>query len=143
MNLSDIKDKTVGVCVSGGLDSKTVTKRLMEENIKVICFSADLAQPDEKDIQDVVRKMDPCGAETILVDLKQEMATACFEAIKSHATYDGGYWNTTGIARAVTVQGLIKAMKSRDVNILAHGATGRGNDQMRFERYTRSLAPEM
>ena len=143
MKLSDIKDKTVGVCVSGGLDSKTVTKRLMEENIKVICFSADLAQPDEKDIQDVVRKMDPCGAETILVDLKQEMATACFEAIKSHATYDGGYWNTTGIARAVTVQGLIKAMKSRDVNILAHGATGRGNDQMRFERYTRSLAPEM
>jgi len=143
MKLSQLKEKTVGVCVSGGLDSKTVTKRLMEENIKVICFSADLAQPDEDDIQDVVRKMDPCGAETVLVDLKSEMADACFDAIKANATYDGGYWNTTGIARGVTVQGLIKAMKARDVNILAHGATGRGNDQMRFERYTRSLAPAM
>ena len=114
MELSDLKDKLVGVCVSGGLDSKTVTKRLMEDNINVICFSADLAQPDEDDIQNVVRKMDPCGAETVLVDLKSEMADACFEAIKSHATYDGGYWNTTGIARAVTVQGLIKAMKARN-----------------------------
>ena len=143
MKLSQLKGKTVGVCVSGGLDSKTVTKRLMEEDINVICFSADLAQPDEEDIKDVIRKMDPCGAETVLVDLKDEMADACFAAIKANATYDGGYWNTTGIARAVTVQGLIKAMKSRDVNILAHGATGRGNDQMRFERYTRSLAPQM
>jgi len=143
MKLSQLKGKTVGVCVSGGLDSKTVTKRLMEEDINVICFSADLAQPDEEDIKDVIRKMDPCGAETVLVDLKNEMADACFAAIKANATYDGGYWNTTGIARAVTVQGLIKAMKSRDVNILAHGATGRGNDQMRFERYTRSLAPQM
>ncbi|MGB0836420.1 MAG: argininosuccinate synthase [Psychrobium sp.] len=143
MKLSNLAGKTVGVCVSGGLDSKTVTKRLMEENINVICFSADLAQPDEDDIQNVARKMEPCGAETVLVDLKKEMADACFAAIKANATYDGGYWNTTGIARAVTVQGLVKAMKSRGVNILAHGATGRGNDQMRFERYTRSLAPEM
>jgi argininosuccinate synthase len=143
MKLSQLKGKTVGVCVSGGLDSKTVTKRLMEEDINVICFSADLAQPDEDDIKNVIRKMQPCGAETILVDLKQEMADACFAAIKANATYDGGYWNTTGIARAVTVQGLVKAMKEHGVNILAHGATGRGNDQMRFERYTRSLAPDM
>ncbi len=143
MKLSNLKGKTVGVCVSGGLDSKTVTKRLMKEDINVICFSADLAQPDEDDIKNVIRKMEPCGAETVLVDLKTEMAEACFAAIKANATYDGGYWNTTGIARAVTVQGLVKAMKARDVNILAHGATGRGNDQMRFERYTRSLAPEM
>ena len=143
MKLSELQGRTVGMCVSGGLDSKTVTKKLKEEGVEVICFSADLAQPDEKDIQDVVRKMDPCGAETVLVDLKDEMADACLEVVKASATYDGGYWNTTGIARAVTVQGLVKAMKARNVNVLAHGATGRGNDQMRFERYTRSLAPEM
>ena len=143
MLLKDLKNKTIGMCVSGGLDSKTVTKKLKEEGYDVICFSADLAQPDEKDIKDVIRKMDPCGAETVLVDVKDEMAEICFETIKANATYDGGYWNTTGIARAVTVQGIIKAMKARGVNVLAHGATGRGNDQMRFERYTRSLAPEM
>jgi len=143
MKLENLKDKTVGMCVSGGLDSKTVTKRLIEAGVDVICFSADLAQPDEDDIQNVVRKMQPCGAETVLVDLKAEMAEACFTVIKASATYDGGYWNTTGIARAVCVQGLVKAMKARGVNVLAHGATGRGNDQMRFERYTRSLAPNM
>lgn len=143
MQLSELKNKTIGMCVSGGLDSKTVTKKLMEEGVKVICFSADLAQPDEEDIQNVITKMAPCGAETVLVDLKQEMAEACLQVIKANATYDGGYWNTTGIARAVTVQGLIKAMKARGVNVLSHGATGRGNDQMRFERYTCSLAPEM
>lgn len=143
MFLKDLKDKTIGMCVSGGLDSKTVTKKLKEEGYEVICFSADLAQPDEDDIRNVIKKMEPCGAETVIVDLKEEMANICFETIKASATYDGGYWNTTGIARAVTVQGLIKAMKARGVNVLAHGATGRGNDQMRFERYTQSLAPEM
>jgi len=86
MKLSNLKGKTVGVCVSGGLDSKTVTKRLMEEDINVICFSADLAQPDEDDIKNVIRKMEPCGAETVLVDLKTEMADACFAAIKANAT---------------------------------------------------------
>ena len=143
MNIKDLKNKKIGMCVSGGLDSKTVTKKFMEEGMEVVCFTADLAQPDEKDINDVVTKMAPCGSETIIVDVKDEMAEACFEVIKASATYDGGYWNTTGIARAVTVQGLVKAMKEHDINVLAHGATGRGNDQMRFERYTRSLAPEM
>ncbi len=143
MNIKDLEGKKIGMCVSGGLDSKTVTKKFMEEGIDVICFTADLAQPDEKDINDVIDKMAPCGAETIVVDVKEEMAEICFKTIQATATYDGGYWNTTGIARAVTVQGIVKAMKARGVNVLAHGATGRGNDQMRFERYTRSLAPEM
>ncbi len=143
MKLSDLKGRTVGICVSGGLDSKTITKRLVEAGVNVICFTADLGQPDEDDIQNVAKKMAPCGAPTVIVDLKDAMAAACVEVIKASATYDGGYWNTTGIARAVTVRGVIPAMQQRGVDVLAHGATGRGNDQMRFERYTRSLAPDM
>jgi len=143
MKLSDLKGKTVGMCVSGGLDSKTITKKLVEEGVRVICFTADLAQPDEDDIQNIPKKMAPCGAETVVVDLKRQMAAGCMEVIRASATYDGGYWNTTGLARAVTVRGLITAMQQRGVTVLAHGATGRGNDQMRFERYTRSLAPDM
>lgn len=65
--------EVVGVCVSGGLDSKTVTLRLVQAGLKVKCFTADLAQPDEEDINDVVKKMAPCGVETIVVDLKNEM----------------------------------------------------------------------
>jgi len=57
--------------------------------------------------------------------------------------YDGGYWNSTGIARAVTVKGLLPEMRKKGCTVLAHGATGRGNDQMRFERYTNVFEPKM
>ena len=143
MKLEDIVGRRVGMCVSGGLDSKTVTKLFKEKGIDVLCFSADLGQPDEEDINDVIKKMEPCGAETFIIDLKDDMAEACFEVIKSQSTYDGGYWNTTGIARAVTVKGLTDAMHAKGCEVLSHGATGRGNDQMRFERYTKSLHPDM
>lgn len=143
MRIQDLKDEKIGICVSGGLDSKTVTSRMLEDGLDVLCFSADLGQPDEEDINDIKDKMAPTGAETTIVDLKDEMAEACFLVLKAQATYDGGYWNTTGIARAVTVTGLIGAMKARGCTVLSHGATGRGNDQVRFERYTNVLAPEM
>jgi len=143
LTIDALRKEKLGVCVSGGLDSKTVTTRLVREDIDVVCFTADLAQPDEKDIRSVAKKMAPCGAETVIVDLKNDMAQACFDMIKAQAMYDGGYWNSTGIARAVTVRGLLKAMQKRGRTVLVHGATGRGNDQMRFERYTAVLAPKM
>jgi argininosuccinate synthase len=143
MKLKDLTGEKIGMCVSGGLDSKTVTKKFMDLGIDVVCFTADLGQPDEKDINDVIEKMAPCGAETFVVDLKDAMADACFEVIKYQAMYDGGYWNSTGIGRAVTVKGIVKAMRESGCTVLAHGATGRGNDQMRFERYTNVLAPDM
>ncbi len=143
ISIHDLKGKKLGVCVSGGLDSKTISMRLKEAGCDVLCFTADLAQPDETDIQGVVKKMAPCGVETVVVDLKKEMADICLQTVKAEATYDGGYWNSTGIGRAVTVKGLVGAMKARGVDVLCHGATGRGNDQMRFERYTNVFAPDM
>ena len=143
MRLLDLKGEKLGICVSGGLDSRTVATRLKEAGLDVLCFTADLAQPDETDIQDVRVKMAPCGVETVIVDLKQDIAEMAFQCVKAQATYDGGYWNSTGMGRAVTVRGLIGEMKKRGVTVLVHGATGRGNDQMRFERYTNVLAPEM
>ncbi len=143
LTLKDLQHEKLGACVSGGLDSKTIALRLREAGCEVLCFTADLAQPDETDIRDVARKMTPCGVETVIVDLKPEMAEACFDTLRALATYDGGYWNSTGIARAVTVRGLVSEMRRRGVTTLVHGATGRGNDQMRFERYTNVFAPEM
>lgn len=143
MQLEDLHGETVGLCVSGGLDSRTIARKLVELKIDLVCFSADLGQPDETDIADVARRMEPCGAPTVIVDLKQDMADACMEVIRSQAMYDGGYWNSTGIARAVTVRGLLPEMQKRGCTVLAHGATGRGNDQMRFERYTHAMAPQM
>ena len=143
MRIEELKGHKVGICVSGGLDSKTVATRLKKAGADVLCFTANLAQPDEKDVNDIKQKMAPTGVETQIVDLRREMAEAAFMTLKAQATYDGGYWNTTGLARAVTVRGLLGAMRERGCTILAHGATGRGNDQLRFERYTNVLAPDM
>merc|ERR1712232_1474445 len=55
--------------------------------------------------------------------------------------YDGGYWQSTGIGRFVTARGLLLAMKARGCTVLTHGATGRGNDQVRFERYCNVIDP--
>lgn len=143
LSVLDMKGRKIGICVSGGLDSKTIAKRLVDAGAVVFCFTADLGQPDEADISDVVKKMAPCGVETIIVDVRKEMAEACFKTILAEATYDGGYWNSTGIGRAVTVKKLVGEMKKRGITTLVHGATGRGNDQMRFERYTNIFAPKM
>ena len=143
LTVTDLKGLTVGACVSGGLDSRTIAKVLVEAGVTVVGFSADLGQPDEKNINDIKRRMAPCGVDTVIVDLKDDMAEACFQVIEAQAMYDGGYWNSTGIARAVTVRGLLPEMKKRKCTALVHGATGRGNDQMRFERYTNVLAPAM
>lgn len=143
MKLQDLKQQRVGICVSGGLDSKTVTTRLIQAGVNVVAFTADLDQPDETDIHDIPRRMAPTGTETLVVDLKAQMAEACALMLKAQARYDGGYWNTTGIARAVTVTGLVPAMQAQGCTVLSHGATGRGNDQVRFERYTNVLAPSM
>lgn len=143
VTLSDLKGKTVGACVSGGLDSRTICKVMTEAGISVIGFSADLGQPDEKDINDIKKRMALAGVDTIIVDLKNEMAEACFAAVKAQAMYDGGYWNSTGIGRAVTMKGLLPEMKKRKCAAIVHGATGRGNDQMRIERYTNVFEPKM
>ena len=68
MQLQDLKNEKVGICVSGGLDSRTVARRLLQANVDCLCFTADLAQPDEDDIQGVARKMAPTGAKTHIVD---------------------------------------------------------------------------
>ena len=111
--LARFKGKKVGVCVSGGLDSKTVCKRLVEDGVDVLAFSGDLGQPDESDINNVKKRMATCGVETIIVDLKDDMAEGCFDIIQAQARYDGGYWNTTGIGRYVTCRGLVKAMQEQ------------------------------
>lgn len=62
-------------------------------------------------------------------------------AIQAQAFYEGGYWNTTGLARYVTTELILKEMKKRKINIFTHGATGRGNDQVRFQLVTNMLEP--
>ncbi|MCH8295433.1 argininosuccinate synthase, partial [Candidatus Poribacteria bacterium] len=143
MNVDQLKGKTVGAAVSGGLDSCTITRWLVDNGVNVVCFTADLGQPDEKNIDEIRDRMLACGAqETLMVDAKDALAMAGVKVIQSQAKYEGGYWNTTGIARHVTVKALLPEMKTRGINILSHGCTGRGNDQVRFQLAANMLNPD-
>ncbi len=142
MNIKTLQGKTVGAAVSGGLDSCTITKWLVDNGINVVCFTADLGQPDERDVDEIRERMMACGAkEAVMVDAKDALAEAGIRLIQTQAMYEGGYWNTTGIARHVTVKALLPEMEKRNISILTHGATGRGNDQVRFQLATNMLNP--
>ena len=142
MNIDTLKGKTIGAAVSGGLDSCTITKWLVDNGVNVVCFTADLGQPDERDVSEIRERMLACGAEdAIIVDAKDALAEEGIRLIQCQAMYEGGYWNTTGIARHVTVKALLPEMQKRGISILTHGATGRGNDQVRFQLATNMLNP--
>lgn len=142
MNIKTLEGKTVGAAVSGGLDSCTITKWLVDNGVDVVCFTADLGQPDERDVDEIRERMMACGAkEAVMVDAKDALAEAGIRLIQTQAMYEGGYWNTTGIARHVTVKALLPMMEKRDISILTHGSTGRGNDQVRFQLATNMLNP--
>ena len=88
--LKELEGEKVGICVSGGLDSKTVATRLRQYGVDCVCFTADLAQPDEENIEQVREKMAPTGVDTHIVDLKDDMADACCLMVRAQAMYDGG-----------------------------------------------------
>jgi argininosuccinate synthase len=141
--LADLKGQTVAFAASGGLDSCTVTKWLTENGVKVVCFTADIAQPDETDFSTIEKRMRASGAaDYVAIPLHDVIAAAGVEVIQFQAKYEGAYWNTTGIGRHVIVAGMVPEMRKRGIKILSHGATGRGNDQVRFQLCTNMLAPE-
>jgi len=144
MKIGDLKGKRVMMAVSGGLDSCTITHWMKEQGVEVIGYTADLGQPDEGNIEDIRGRMLACGAEEmILADLKDPISRAGIQLIQAQARYEGGYWNTTGIARHVVVAGMVPQMKARGLDILGHGATGRGNDQVRFQLASQMLDPRL
>jgi argininosuccinate synthase len=107
-------------------------------------FTVDLGQPDEENLDAITDRMIACGAEdSIIIPGRGPLAEAGLKVIQSQARYEGGYWNTTGIARPVTVAAILPEMSKRDVGTLFHGATGRGNDQVRFQLATNMLNPDM
>jgi len=144
MTVNELKGKTVALAASGGLDSCTVTRWLVDQGVDVVSVTADIGQPDEVDIEDVRKRMLACGAQkAVLVDLKADLAEAALMMLAAGARYEGGYWNTTGIARHVTTRGILKVMADEGIRVLAHGATGRGNDQVRFQLVANMLKPEI
>lgn len=140
--VNDLKGQTVAFAASGGLDSCTVTKWLTENGVTVVCFTADIAQPDESNFDEIETRMRACGAaDYVALPLHDMIAESGLEVIQFQAKYEGNYWNTTGIGRHVIVAGMVSEMKKRGATVLSHGATGRGNDQVRFQLCTNMLEP--
>jgi argininosuccinate synthase len=144
MRVEDLKGKKLGGLVSGGLDSCTITHWLRAQGAEPHCYTVDLGQPDEPDLEAVRQRMLACGAASAQILPGQEaLAEAGLKVIQAQAKYEGGYWNTTAIARYVTTRLAVQALQRDGITILFHGATGRGNDQVRFQLATNMLAPTM
>ncbi len=144
MNVYDLNGVRVASFVSGGLDSTTMVSWLKERGAKVTTLIGDLGQPEETDMSDVVRRMIAAGAEeAILVDAKKLLAEYGLLVVQGQGAYEGGYLNTTGIARMALIKAALPEIKQRGIEIVTHGATGRGNDQVRFEIGVYHLAPEL
>ena len=145
MNWRELKSNgftTLGGAVSGGLDSCTATHWLRSKGFSVSCFTVDLAQPDEENLNAIADRMLGCGAdEAAIVPGVAPLADAGLKVIQSQARYEGGYWNTTGIARPVTVRAILTELEERGIGVMFHGATGRGNDQVRFQLAANVLDP--
>lgn len=142
MNVNDLKGQTIAFAASGGLDSCTITHWLTEQGVKVVAFTADLAQPDETDFTAIEKRMRACGAvDYVGVPLQNQMAEIGIEGIQAQTCYESRYWTTTPLGRQVTTAGILPEMKKRGLKIFSHGATGRGNDQVRFQLITNMLEP--
>ena len=130
--------------MSGGLDSCTVTHWLKSKGFSVHCYTVDLGQPDEESLDAVKERMLGSGAESAqIVQGQDALAEAGLKVVQSQARYEGGYWNTTGIARPITVSAMLPEIEAQDIGVLFHGATGRGNDQVRFQLAANTLQPSL
>lgn len=142
MRFSELVNKKVGICASGGLVSLFIAQRLKELNIEHQQFMVDIGQPGDEAHTYCADNIDLMQNASV-IDLKEQIAHAFLLAVRAQAQYDGGYWNTTGIARAVTVRGLVEALRAANCSVLAHGAVHGGNDEFRFTYYLKMFAPEI
>ncbi len=126
--------KKIVLAYSGGLDTSIILKWLQENyNAEIICYTADIGQKiDKKKIFNNAKKF---GVKNIIIkDLKDEFVkNYVFPMIRGHAIYEGVYLLGTSIARPLIAKDQIRVAKKFRAFAVSHGATGKGNDQIRFE----------
>ena len=136
--------KKVILAYSGGLDTSVILKWLQEEkNLEVITYTADLGQGDISD--DLEEKAKNLGATKVIVeDLTEEfIADYVFPMFRCNTIFEGEYLLGTAIARPLIAKKLVEIGKQEGTNIICHGATGKGNDQIRFEIGAHALNPSI
>ena len=136
--------KKVVLAYSGGLDTSVILKWLQEEkNLSVITYTADLGQGDISD--DLEEKAKSLGASKVIVeDLTEEfISDYVFPMFRCNTIFEGEYLLGTAIARPLIAKKLVEIGKREGTNIICHGATGKGNDQIRFEIGAHALNPSI
>lgn len=140
--MADIKK--VVLAYSGGLDTSAIVPWLRETyNVEVICFCADIGQ--EEELTGLDEKARASGAtKCIIRDLREEFAQEfLFPMLQSGAVYEKQYLLGTSIARPLIAKELVKVAMEEGADAVSHGATGKGNDQVRFELTVKALNPRL
>ncbi len=135
--------KKVVLAYSGGLDTSVILKWLAERGHEVVAYVADVGQ--EEDFEEVRRKALSTGASRVYVeDLRREFVTDfIFPAFQANALYEGRYLLGTALARPLIAKRQIEIAAQEQAPMVSHGATGKGNDQVRFELSYYALDPRI
>jgi len=142
------KGTAIGIAFSGGLDTRAAVAWMAERGMSVHCYTADLAQPDEKNPADIPPVALQHGAVSAkLVDCRDALIREGIAAIQCNAFHlsTGGkrYYNTTPLGRAVTTTAIVRAMREDGVHVFGDGSTHKGNDIQRFYRYGILVDPHL
>ena len=143
--MSQPTPKKIVLAYSGGLDTSVILPWLKDRypGVKLVAFAAELGQGDElKNIEDKARRS---GADEVVIrDLREEFARDfCFPMLRAHAVYENDYLLGTSIARPIIAAHQVQVARETGADAVGHGATGKGNDQVRFELTYMALAPEL
>lgn len=135
--------RRVVLAYSGGLDTACILKVLTDRGWDVVAFVADVGQ--QEDFAEVARRARANGAvEVAVADLRRELVTEfIFPAIAGNAIYENRYLLGTALARPLIARAQVEAARRTGATAVAHGATGKGNDQVRFELAYAALAPDL
>jgi len=143
--MGDDKIKKIVLAYSGGLDTSVILPWLKDKyGCEVLAFAADLGQGAEE-LDGIEAKALASGASKCSVaDLRREFAEQyCFKLLKAQAAYEHVYLLGTSIARPLIAKAQVEYAKAEGADAVAHGCTGKGNDQVRFELTYMALAPEL
>ena len=138
------KINKIVLAYSGGLDTSVILKWLQEiYNCPVVAYSADIGQ--EEDWEAVKQKaLDTGASEVVIRDLKEEFVQDfVFPMFRANAIYEGTYLLGTSIARPLIAKEQVRVAREVEADAVSHGATGKGNDQVRFELSFMALAPDL
>ncbi len=135
--------KKVVLAYSGGLDTSVIVRWLTEKGYEVITYTADVGQGEE--LEEIPQKARASGAvEAIVEDVREEFARDfCLPTLRALALYEGRYPLTASLSRPLISRKLVQLAERFGADCVAHGSTGKGNDQVRFELSVWALNPDL